>query len=265
MLGRDAQHLQRLTAFGAKVLLQRIVSGIELINDIDRLGRDAQVRHEQVKLDHLPLVRGRSGDQQIELHPEQDFLLHGQTAPQLLGPLIQILGSLQSFEIAATQVGINGFRIVVAQVAETGVDFRFIDHAIEFAEPGKNLDQHWKHLIAPCRKVRSNRPRPLQCRPPSRRLLQQLQWRQGPAHTTPPATQTGRHHRGFFGLRTVSRNHGFGQTSGQHQSLPAPDHGRNRALWQMNSQPVEGVMSTISESTHSWPQICNSGQWTEPP
>ncbi len=30
----------------------------------------------------------------------------------------------------------------------------------------------------------------------------------------------------------------------------------------MNSQPVEGVLSTISESTHTWPQICTRVEWT---
>ena len=118
-----------------------------MINDVDGLSGDAQVRHEQVELHHLSPVLCRAADQEVELHAEQDLLLHGQRLAQFLGPLSQVLRLLQRLEVKAAQFGVDGVGVIVAQVAERRVDFVLLHIAVQLAEPGKDLNEHRQDTV----------------------------------------------------------------------------------------------------------------------
>jgi len=49
--------------------------GVQLINDVDRLRRHPELRHERVKRDDLFLFQPRLGNQIVELHAEHDLAL----------------------------------------------------------------------------------------------------------------------------------------------------------------------------------------------
>jgi hypothetical protein len=145
--GGDAQRFERLAAAGGKSLLRRLVARIELIDDVDRLRGDAEIRHEEIKLDHLPLILRGAADEEIKLHAEEDLLLGCEQAGELLRTLGEVLRLLQRFKIQAPHVRVDRLGVIVAQIAEGGLHILLLDTAFEFGKGREDLDEHGQHRI----------------------------------------------------------------------------------------------------------------------
>ena len=72
---------------GRAVLVDRrigILRSIELINDVDRLRRHPELRHERIEGNDLLLLQTGLRDQIVKLNAEHDLALRAQLGSQLL-------------------------------------------------------------------------------------------------------------------------------------------------------------------------------------
>ena len=125
-----------------------LVVGIELINDVDRLRRHAELRHERIIGDDLFLLQPGLRDQVVKLHAEHDLALVVELGGELLGHRIEILLLVKRLAKELSQFGVNGFRIVVAQKAQAGVDFLLEELSLHPREGREHLDERRQQIRA---------------------------------------------------------------------------------------------------------------------
>ena len=129
-------------------LLVGVLRGIELVNDIDRLRRHPELRHERVEGDDLVLFQAGLRNQIVELDPEHDLAIRAERGGELLRHRGEILLLVERLAEEHPQLGINGFRIIVAQEAEAGVDLLLEQNAVRFGEAGQHLDEEREEIRA---------------------------------------------------------------------------------------------------------------------
>jgi hypothetical protein len=117
-----------------------------LINDIDRLGGHAELRHERIKGDDLFLFQSGLRNEIVKLDAEHDLALGRQLRAQLLRHRRQILLLVKGLPEKLTQLRINGFRIIVSQKTKARVYFLFQQHAVGFRKTGQHLDKQRKQV-----------------------------------------------------------------------------------------------------------------------
>ena len=119
-----------------------ILGGIELVNDVDGLGRHAEGGHEGVEIgDLLAVGVGRFRDEVVELDPEHDLALLGKLGGKLLGHGHEVVLLIERLAEELAQFRVNGFRVIVAQEAQRGVDFLLQHDAVHLREGGQHLDE----------------------------------------------------------------------------------------------------------------------------
>jgi hypothetical protein len=121
LLVAEAHHLEGRGA-GAVDRAVGFLVGVELVNDVNRLSRHAESRHESVVGHDRFVFQAGAGDQVVELHAEKDFPLVAQLAGEFLGHPVKILPLIQRPLEKITKLGVNRVRVIVAQEAEAGVD-----------------------------------------------------------------------------------------------------------------------------------------------
>ncbi len=129
-------------------LLVGILRGVQLINDIDRLRRHPELRHERVERDDLVLLQAGLGNQIVELHPEHDLAIRAERGRELLRHGGEILLLVERLPEKHPQLRINRFRIIVTQEAEAGVDLFLEQNAVRFGETGQHLDEEREQVRA---------------------------------------------------------------------------------------------------------------------
>ena len=92
-----------------------LVVGVELINDVDRLGRHAQLGHEGIVRDDLFLLQACLGDQVVKLNAEEDLSFVIEVGRELLSDRVEVLMLVQRLAKELSQLGINRVGIVIAQ------------------------------------------------------------------------------------------------------------------------------------------------------
>ena len=140
LLVAEAHHLE-WRGSGAVDRGVRLLVGIQLVNDVDRLRGHAEPRHEGVIRDHRLVFQPGPGDEIVKLHAEQDFSLVAQLAGKFLGHLVEVLPLVQSAPEEVAQFGIHRLRIVVAQEAQAGVDLLLHQFAIHTRKCREHLDE----------------------------------------------------------------------------------------------------------------------------
>ena len=95
-----------------------VLGGVELVNDIDRLGGHAELGHERVKVDDLLLFHSCLGDQVIELNAEHYLALGAEFGGQFLSHGSEVLVFIQGLPKKFTKFGVDRFGIVVAEESE---------------------------------------------------------------------------------------------------------------------------------------------------
>ena len=128
---REGERFQRRRA----ALINRRVGvfrGVELINDINRLRGHAELRHERIKGNDLFLFQSGLRNQIVKLNAEHDLALGRELRAQLLRHRRQILLLVKRLPEKLAQLGINRFRIIVAQKSQTRVDLFFQQNAVGF-------------------------------------------------------------------------------------------------------------------------------------
>ena len=124
------------------------IRGIELINDVDRLGGHPELRHEGVKGHDLLLLHAGAADEIVKLHTEHHFPLGAQLRGELLRHGREVLLLVQRLAEKTAQLGIDGFRVIVAQEAERGVDFILEDLSAGLGKCGEHLNEQGKQIRA---------------------------------------------------------------------------------------------------------------------
>ena len=125
-----------------------LLVGIELVDDIDGLGRHAEAPHEVMVGRYLLNLHPRTGDQIVELHAEQDLAIITQLRGELRRHGPQILLLLESLAEELAEFGVDRLGIVIAQEAEARIDFLLKHFPIDPGESGKDLDQRGKKVGA---------------------------------------------------------------------------------------------------------------------
>ena len=119
-----------------------IFGRVQLVNDVDRLRRHAELRHKRIKRDHLFLFQPGLRNEIVKLDAEHDFALGRQLHAQLLRHRRQILLLVKRLPEKLAELGINGFGIIVPQKSKTRVNFFFQQDAVGFGKTRQHLDQH---------------------------------------------------------------------------------------------------------------------------
>ena len=143
----EAHHLERR---GSGLVDRHVglVIRIQLVDNINRLGRHPELRHERIVSNYLILLEASLGDQIVELDAEENLPLVAELAGELLRHFVEILLFVKGVPEKPAEFGINRIRIVVAEEAEAGIDFLLEQLAIRLRECGKNLDQCGKEIRA---------------------------------------------------------------------------------------------------------------------
>ncbi len=138
------------------------LGGVELIDDVDRLRRHAELRHERVERDHLRALHAGLRDEVVELHAEHHLALRAQFRRELGGHRAEVLIFVERLAEKLAQLGIDGLRIIVAQEAERRVDLLLEHLAVRLGKRREHLDEQRQQ-------VRAFRGRqPLAQQPPAR-------------------------------------------------------------------------------------------------
>ena len=139
----DPQRLERLHRHRLRKTnsIRSRFTGVELVNQPDRLGRHPQAGHEQVKLLQHLRRHARPRNQHVKLHPEQHFFLWFEQALEVRGDFREVLRLVQRPLIVRLQLARKPRRQVVAQEAQAGIDVRLDHFAFDLAESCERLDQ----------------------------------------------------------------------------------------------------------------------------
>src|SRR5437667_3416204 len=124
----------------------RVLRRIELINDINRLRGHAELRHERIEGDYLFLLQTGLGNQVVQLHPEHDLALGAQLRAELLRHGGEVLLLVKRLPKQLSQLGVNRFRIIVAEKTEARVDLFLEYNTISFGETREYLDQQGQQI-----------------------------------------------------------------------------------------------------------------------
>ena len=127
-------------------LLVGILRGIQLVNDVDRLRRHPELRHEGVKCDDLFLLQTGLGNQVVELHPEHDLAIGAKRRRELLRHRGEVLLLVKRLPKKHPQLRVDRLRIIVTKEAEAGVDFLFEQDAVRLGEAGQHLDEQREQI-----------------------------------------------------------------------------------------------------------------------
>ena len=117
-----------------------------MINNIDRLRRHAELRHEGVKRDDLLLLQSGLRNQIVKLNAEHDFAFRAQLRGELLRHRGEILLLVKRLPEKFAQLRVNRFRIIVTQKAKARVDFFLEQNAVGFGKTGQHLDEKRKQV-----------------------------------------------------------------------------------------------------------------------
>ena len=88
-----------------------------MINNVDRLRRHAQLRHERIKGDNLFLLEARLRNQIVKLDAQHDLAIGAELRGKFLRHRAEILLLIKRLAEKLAQLGINSFRIIVAKKA----------------------------------------------------------------------------------------------------------------------------------------------------
>ena len=91
----------------------RILRRVELVNDVDRLRRHAELRHEGIERDDLLLLQTSLGDQVVKLNAEHDLALRAQLRAEFLPHGGEVLLLVKRLPEQLSQLGVNSLRIIV--------------------------------------------------------------------------------------------------------------------------------------------------------
>ena len=95
-----------------------VLGGVELVNDIDRLGGHPELGHERVKVDDLLLFHSRLGDQVVELNAEHYLALGAEFHGQFLSHGSKVLVFIQGLPKKFAKLGVDCLGIIVAEESE---------------------------------------------------------------------------------------------------------------------------------------------------
>ena len=112
-----------------------------MVNDVDRLRRHAEARHEFVIGHDGFAFQPCPGYEVVKLNPKQNLAFVAQATGQTLSHGVEILLLLQRIAEQLAQLGVNGIWVVITQKAEAGVDLLLEQFAIHAGEGGEDLDQ----------------------------------------------------------------------------------------------------------------------------
>ena len=112
-----------------------------MVNNIDRLRRHAELRHERIERDDLFLLQSRLRNQIIKLNAEHDLALRAELRGEFLRHRAEVLLLVKRLPEKFAQLGINRFRIIVTQKAKARVDLFLEQNAVRFGKTGQHLDQ----------------------------------------------------------------------------------------------------------------------------
>ena len=118
-----------------------IFRSIQLINDVDRLRSHAELRHEGVERDDLLLLQPRLRDQIVKLHAEHDLAIGAELCGKFLRHRAKVLLLVKRLAKKLTQLGVDGFRIIVAKKPEARIDFLLEQNAIRLRKTRQHLDE----------------------------------------------------------------------------------------------------------------------------
>ena len=96
----------------------RILRRVELVNDVYRLRRHAELRHERIERDDLLLLQTSLRDQVVELNSEHDLALRAQLRAEFLRHGGEILLLVKRLPEQLSQLRVNRLRIIVTQKTE---------------------------------------------------------------------------------------------------------------------------------------------------
>ncbi len=118
-----------------------ILRGVQLINDVDRLRRHAELRHERVKSDDLFLLQARLRNQIVELHSEHDLAIGAELGRQFLRHRGQVLLLVKRLPEELAQLRVDRFRVIVAKEPKARIDFFLEQNAVRLRKARQHLDE----------------------------------------------------------------------------------------------------------------------------
>ena len=121
-----------------------------MINDVDRLGRHAELRHERVKRDDLFLLQARLRNQIVKLHAEHDLAIGAELGRQLLRHRGEILLLVKRLPEELAQLRVDRFRIIVTKEPKARVDLFLEQNAVRLRKARQHLNEQ-RQQIRPLR------------------------------------------------------------------------------------------------------------------
>ena len=121
-----------------------------MVNDVDRLRRHAQLRHERVKRDDLFLLQARLRNQIVKLHAEHDLAIGAELRRKLLRHRGKVLLLVKRLPKKLAQLRVDRFRIIVAKEPKARVDLLLEQNAVRFRKTRQHLNEK-RQQIRPLR------------------------------------------------------------------------------------------------------------------
>ena len=111
-----------------------------MINDVNRLGSHAHLRHERIERHHLFLFQAGLRDQVVELHAQHDLAFGAQLNAKLLCHCSEVLLLVKRLSEQLSQLGVNRLRVIVPQETKARVDLFLEYNAVRFGETRQYLN-----------------------------------------------------------------------------------------------------------------------------
>ena len=144
--GTENDDFQRRRVCLEKFRARRGGVAVELVNDVDGLRRRAQLLHERVVGGHVVGVHSRPVNEVVKLDAEEHFAVLAEFAAQFARHGGEVGLLLQGLPEEGAQLGIDRLRVVVAQEAQTRIDFLLEQFPVHAGEAGENLDEQWQKI-----------------------------------------------------------------------------------------------------------------------